>query len=161
MGEEIFSVWDALQHQWTFMTKSMCATSLPWRNRRSLILGMSCLCYLFPAVYVCVKGKLKSTIAWILQAVVSFLSDFVYSGVNSVSHALDRWLAVGMTLYMVWLAYTAISTAFALTVLLPLTCMFFSKRAIHVSFEHYVMWHTLWHVTGSALVVSTYYNMNK
>jgi len=65
---------------------------------RSLLVGISCFSFLLPALFC---GSLPLSFVWVLQAIFSFMGDFVYFGIPSVFHGIDRVFATTMTLYTV------------------------------------------------------------
>jgi hypothetical protein len=74
---------------------------------------------------------------FVLQAAVSFASDYVYAGRPSLTHGMDRWMSTLMTL---WFA------PIRLVCLVPVYCIWRSKHA--KTFSEYETWHTCWHVLG-------------
>ena len=75
----------------TFLKKRLSRqSSLPWGHRRSTMVGVSCFLFLLPTPLL-----VQSCCPWaaFMLAVVtatSFSSDYVYTGIESWSHLLDR-----------------------------------------------------------------------
>lgn len=68
-------------------------TSLPWGHKRSTMIGISCFFFVLPIPFLI---KSCCPFAAFMLAVVtlsSFSSDYLYSGVDSLSHLLDKCLA--------------------------------------------------------------------
>lgn len=124
------------------LTSYLRATRLPWKSK-SRTIGLSTLLFVLPALK-------KGTPTWkrvsmTLQAYVSYLSDYAHSGDEHLSHGLDRLLAAfNVAVYTPQLLrgdYWWI----------PLACFMMSMSSIRLKhWEAYVLWHTLWHITGVA-----------
>ena len=125
----------------TMMTSQWRASRLPWQTRSSAV-GLSTLLLLLPA---CKRGMPQwKRVVLTLQAVVAFLSDYVYSGRPHASHGLDRW---GITLTALLFAKRAAKSDAAF---LPIVCYGMSMESIRLKHRAaYELWHTLWHIFGA------------
>lgn len=116
-------------------------TRLPWRDR-SVPVGMSALLLTLAATKEDMPTWKRQFAA--AQGIISFLSDYVYSGVPHWSHGLDRW-----TIKLLALLHARRAMA-KHTALLPTCFYILSMKAIaHRNKAAYHLWHTLWHVFGA------------
>jgi len=139
------------------MTANFGRTCMPWGRKQSVWAGCS-------GGFFCVPGLFGLSadpsshwmlVAFVAQAVLSVMSDYVATGRDSVWHGLDRWTATCMTMFMVYFAHSAVSPWHCLLAVPPLMCLHGSKAAIaRADWSAYVVWHTLWHV--AAVSTSTY-----
>jgi len=126
--------------QLTLMTRSFRATALPWKQRSAWI-GGSSACYFVLS---------REHWMWTVQAIVAFLSDYVYAGVPHVTHGIDRWLSTFMTLRLV-----VLTRRYMYLGVIPFYCFYRSKRAVaNRDYRAYVLYHTLWHVSGPVIAAS-------
>ena len=99
---------------------------------------------------------------------VSFCSDYLFTGLVSPIHLVDRWMASLHTIHAVALAAGALPSQrggpvlplWAVVVLssAALGCFGMSKRCIaEKNFERYRVWHTLWHIVGPMSMVYIFY----
>jgi len=121
------------------------STALPFQQR-SILVGLSCFMFMLPVPYATSKERYL----WIAQSVLSFSSDFIYTGRYSISHGMDRIFASFMTLYcLVWAmlsfpGYTKLAVPFLLY--FTTVCIVKSKRAANRRERHaYEFYHALWH----------------
>ena len=129
-----------LGRQIDMMTTSFRATAVPWKQR-SAILGCSSACYCL---------LVREHWMWAVQAGVTFLSDYVYSGVPHVTHGIDRWLSTFMALRLV-----VLTKRYMYLAVIPFYCFYQSKRALaNRDYRAYVLYHTLWHVSGPLLATA-------
>jgi hypothetical protein len=130
-------------------------------NRRDTLVGLSCLLYAAPVL-------LGAPVTYLAQAMASFGSDYIYTGLVSRVHLLDRWMATIHTLHAVALAAGIIpgqrgGSVLPLWLVACLTasaiaCFGMSKRCIaRGDFEAYRLWHTLWHIAGPAVMCVIFY----
>lgn len=130
-------------------------------NRRDIFVGGSSFLYAVPVL-------LGAPPTYVLQAVVSFCSDYLFTGLTSRFHLVDRWMASLHTIHAVLLAAGALPgqegvpvlPMWAVVVLTTATmfCFAMSKRCVaEKDFGSYRLWHTLWHVVGPASMVLIFY----
>lgn len=78
----------------TFLRKRLSRqSSLPWGHRRSKLIGISCFLFLLPIPLLLKSCCPFAAFMLAVVTVSSFSSDYVYTGVESRSHLLDRALA--------------------------------------------------------------------
>ena len=91
-------------------------TKLDWIPERSLMVGLTSFCYVasFP------WGGWS---LWLLQAFLSFMSDYVYIGHDSRFHVLDRLLASAQcAMFVALAAWTGIRWYEAASFVIRLRC---------------------------------------
>lgn len=120
------------------MNAALRHTRLPWSTRSNMV-GMSTLLFLLPAC----KQSLSpwKRLSCVLQAYVSYLSDYVHAGKPHLSHGIDRIVAA-CNIVLFGQARGADCIAFLCYVMSMLSIRRQKQRA-------YEMWHTLWHVAGT------------
>jgi len=145
----------------------MCSTKSRIVWGRSTVVGISCFLYVLPGVVAFLMGgtaddsdmKLWSAITlslWLLQALLSFNSDYVFAGRSSVAHILDRGIAPTMALFITWRTIVVIATArlqwyHYLSILFGIPfifqCLYNSRKCETGS--QFRLWHSMWHLTSS------------
>lgn len=133
-----------------YMTSQLSETRLPWRER-SHIIGLSTLLVALPACPMVRRDMPRwKRYACMVQALVAFLSDYVYAGRRHISHGVDRWVAT---------CSAAMSVPAALRdgyLLVPLMCYSMSIKSIHAQDKaSYTFWHTMWHLCGAYMIHRT------
>ncbi|KAL9191057.1 hypothetical protein ACHAXT_000763 [Thalassiosira profunda] len=129
-------------------------SSLSWGHKPSPLIGASCFLFLLPIplmIRACcpVSAGLLGCVT-----VSSYLSDHVYTGLESWAHTFDRAtapLAFTSCLYSVYShcgVWWAISSCAA--VVCHVLANYYSKQG---QYERFVIWHSLWHVVGVGLIV--------
>ena len=124
---------------------------------RSFIMGASCWFYSFPGILVLLLllearfCSLHEATLYILTALNSFMSDWVYIGVSSYSHALDRWFATASLLATVSkffiLSLTIVEWMIAIALLASSLYTLSQSRKSKVE-KTFLFWHCAWHVIG-------------
>lgn len=129
-------------------------SSLSWGHKPSPIIGASCLLFMLP-----VPLLLRACCPWSAMSLVSvtfssYLSDHVFTGLESWAHFLDRTLApmaLGINIYSM---YSTCGLGWASLSIIAVKCHvlanYYSKKGIYVQF---VIWHSLWHATGVGLII--------
>lgn len=129
-------------------------SSLPWGHKPSPLIGASCLLFLLPIpllLRACCPGAALSLAS---VTASSYLSDHVFTGLESWTHALDRALApmaFGTNLYAI---YCTCGLGWASLSVVALKCHvlanYYSKKGMY---DQFVIWHSLWHAAGVGLIV--------
>lgn len=124
---------------------------------RSWLMGASCWFYSLPGMMLLlfpVEARfcsLHEATLYILTAFNSFMSDWVYVGVSSYSHAFDRWFATASALATVskffLLSLTLVEWGIAITLLLSSFYTLSQSRKAKVQ-KHFLFWHCIWHILG-------------
>ena len=124
------------------MTSQFAHSKLPWKQPCKEA-GLSTLLFALPAMHRTHLPKWKRA-ACLAQALVAFLSDYVYAGQPHLSHGFDRWLA------MINVVASAYHNPNNFAGLIALLCLYLSMKSIQIGNRHaYNFWHTCWHVLGS------------
>jgi hypothetical protein len=129
-------------------------SSLTWGHKPSPIIGASCFAFLLPIPFLIRAESYISAFFLAAVTVSSFLSDHCFTGLESSWHTVDRFLApLALTsniisVYMnCGLAWASLSI---FAVLCHLLANHYSKKGMY---NQFVIWHSLWHVVGSGLIV--------
>ena len=129
-------------------------SSLSWGHKPSPIIGASCLTFLFPIPILLQVEAHVSAFFLAAVTVTSFLSDHCYTGLESCWHIIDRILAPIAFISNVFSVYSNCGFTWASSSILAVGCHLlanhYSKRGIY---KHFVIWHSLWHVVGSSLIL--------
>ena len=117
------------------------------------MVGLSCLCILWPACVLAFHGVRLWSIVLVLQTLTAVMSDHVNTGRDSLWHPIDKWLASTNTVVMILFGSSVISPRAALLLaVVPLTCFYQALRGTHTNdFNRFVRWHCLWHVTAAGI----------
>jgi hypothetical protein len=92
-------------------------------------------------------------------SITSYLSDHVYTGIESNAHAIDRIVAPMAFVSCIHSTYVTCGAGWAALSLAALKCHvwanYYARRDMY---EMFVFWHCLWHAVGvgSMLVCFTY-----
>lgn len=133
------------------MTINFNKTSLPWKLIKSKFIGFSSMCYMIPAFLL--NGStfilIMIKIIWIFQAIVSYYSDYIYSGITHISHGIDRWVSSILVFIMIIIATIIINPIEYLLFLIPIFFLQMGKYcAKNNKWNGYVFYHTGWHIIG-------------
>ena len=132
-----------LAAQLKLMTRSWTSSALPWKTRSKWV-GYSSACY---------AALAHMHWIYVVQAVVAYLSDYVYAGRPHVTHGIDRWLSTALTLHMALYMSRRVGCHAVLGVI-PVGFLYADMRAVRRrDWEGYVLHHTLWHISGPCVVL--------
>ena len=122
-------------------------TKMTWIPHRSIAIGSSSFLYAVPFLW----GAMPT---YLLQAFLSFGSDYVMIGKDSWFHPCDRMLALFNSMLIVTSAFWAIEWwEVLLLVLATYTQYAFSVWAIKKRrWKVFQVAHTLWHIVGSGSI---------
>ena len=183
-----------IQHQLQGMTEDFVKSGLPWSGNqcRSFMAGGTGILYCLPAMAIALAAwhadheghtgfhaspvsihhnlQYLEQAAWILQAYLSVMADYVHIHHDSVFHGLDRYYASFNTIVTLVRAALVLSTMIMLALGSPPICCFVlanrakTMAASDLEKDHYYhlqqwhWWHGAWHVTGSiAVAVAVYW----
>lgn len=81
------------------MTANFGKTCMPWGQKRSVLAGCSGAFFFVPGVLGLNDDSSSHVmlLAFVVQSVLSVMSDYVATGRDSIWHGLDRWGASMMT----------------------------------------------------------------
>jgi hypothetical protein len=129
-------------------------SSLPWGHRPSPYVGASCALFLLPVPLLLRACCPASACLLSCVSVTSYLSDHVYTGIESTAHAVDRVVAPMAFASCIYSTYTTCGAGWAALSLAALKCHiwanYYAKRDMY---ERFVLWHCLWHAVGVGLML--------
>lgn len=137
-----------------FRRRFSCQSSLPWGHRPSPLIGASCFLFLLPVPYL--LRACQPVAAALLGCVTasSYLSDHVYTGLESWAHAADRVLAPITFAACLQAVYVTCGARWASVSLVALLCHLRANyHAKHGGYERFVVWHSLWHLVGVGVIL--------
>mmetsp|Transcript_5903 Transcript_5903/g.10781 ORF Transcript_5903/g.10781 Transcript_5903/m.10781 type:complete len:277 (+) Transcript_5903:269-1099(+) len=129
-------------------------SSLSWGHKPSPLIGASCFLFLLPIPLLLRACCPLPAFFLGCITVSSYLSDHVYTGVESWAHTADRVLAPLAFASNLYSIYAHHGSVWALSSLAALKCHvlanYYSKRGMY---DEFVIWHSLWHAVGVGLIV--------
>lgn len=129
-------------------------SSLPWGHKPSPLIGASCFLFLLPIPLLLRACCPVSAFLLGCVTVSSYLSDHVFTGLESWTHTLDRVLAPMAFATCLYSTYCNCGLGWASASLVPLKCHvwanYYSKNGMY---DQFVIWHSLWHVFGVGLIL--------
>lgn len=125
-------------------------TKLAWLRHRPRTVGITSFCYALPFLW-------GGWPLWLVQAYLSFQSDYVLTGRRSWFHVADRVLASSqVVLFLTLSAITDPPVHEVVAAAAALAAYALSCHGIRIRKERtYVLGHTAWHAIGSAGLVAT------
>ena len=143
----------------TFLLKRLSrSSSLSWGHKPSPYIGASCLFYLLPIPFFLRACAYPSAMLLLLVTISSYMSDHVYTGVESYAHLIDRALAPMAFLSCLYSTYVDCGYVWAATSLLAVKCHvwanYYARKGMY---DEFVLWHCLWHGVGVGLIVLCYW----
>lgn len=139
----------------TFFKKRLSRqSSLPWGHRPSPLIGASCFLFALPVplfLRACCPAP-----AFMLASVTvsSYLSDHVYTGLESWAHCADRVLAPLAFFTCQVAIYRTCGVWWLLSSYLALKCHVVANyHAKNGRYDQFVIWHSLWHAVGVGLIL--------
>lgn len=108
-------------------------------------MGLSCLLFCAPIL-------VNTSYRWPFQALSAFMSDYVFPGIPSIWHVIDRWFATLNVLYQACRAFECMHPTFVLGLLsLALGVKYVGAVcAKRHDFHGYCVSHIAWHMSASA-----------
>ncbi len=140
-----------------FLKRLSSASSLPWGHKPHPLIGASCFLFLLPIPFM--LRACCPVAAFFLGCVTvsSYLSDHVYTGLDSWTHTLDRVLAPTAFSTCCYAVYSMYGVAWAASSLVAVKCHllghYYSKNGMY---DQFVIWHSLWHAVGVGLIVACF-----
>ena len=133
------------------------ASSLPWGHKPHPILGASCLLFVLPVPFLSTCHPIAAALFCIIT-VSSFLSDHVYTGLDSWAHAFDKVCAVLTFSTAFHTVYSTGGASWASSSTLAIACHVLAHSAAkRDEYMPFVFWHTMWHAVGVALLVMCFW----
>lgn len=132
-------------------------SSLSWGHKPSPLIGASCFLFLLPIPFLLRACRPLPAFMLACVTVSSYLSDHVYTGVESKAHLADRVLAPLAFASNLISIYGQHGMGWAVLSLAALKCHllanYYAKRGMY---DEFVIWHSLWHAVGVGLIVACY-----
>mmetsp|Transcript_6794 Transcript_6794/g.15487 ORF Transcript_6794/g.15487 Transcript_6794/m.15487 type:complete len:233 (+) Transcript_6794:181-879(+) len=129
-------------------------SSLPWGHKPSPLIGASCFLFLLPIPLLIRACCPVSACLLGCVTVSSYLSDHVYTGLESWTHTLDRVMAPMAFASNLYATYCTCGLGWACLSLPALKCHlwanYYSKNGMY---DQFVIWHSLWHVVGVGVIL--------
>ena len=133
------------------------ASSLPWGHKPHPLVGLSCLLFALPVPFL-VSCHPITAACFAVVTITSFMSDHVYTGLDSYAHLVDRFVAPLTFLSAMWTVYTEAGIYWTCTCTLALSCHILAHSAAKRNeYNKFVFWHAAWHTVGVALLVACFY----
>ena len=127
-------------------------SSLPWGHRPSPYIGASCVLFLLPVPLLYRACRHSSALLLTCVSLTSYLSDHVYTGLESYAHTVDRVVAPLAFASCIRSTYVTCGPWWAMVSIAALKCHvwanYYAKKGMY---EEFVIWHCLWHAVGPAV----------
>uniref|UniRef100_A0A7S2I2Y7 Uncharacterized protein n=1 Tax=Helicotheca tamesis TaxID=374047 RepID=A0A7S2I2Y7_9STRA len=135
-------------------------SNVPWGSKPHPLLGLSCLS--FALLVVPLSASFPQTAVLVaMTTVISFQSEYTYTGMTSVWHLADRITAPATFLSALNANYLVGGPIWTSTVVIPLSCFYLSNIARKTNnYESFVLWHSLWHFSATALLFLIFWSNN-
>jgi hypothetical protein len=114
--------------------------------------GGSGILFCLPAI-VCQTNYLEQ-FAWILQATLSVMADYVFVDQESIFHGMDRYYATFNVVATICRALLTVDlSVVVVATVVPLSCFAMANRAKQrLDLQAWHHWHGAWHLTGAVVV---------
>lgn len=141
-----------------FLKRFSRSSSLSWGHKPSPYIGASCLFYLLPVPFFIRACAYHSALLLLLVTLSSYMSDHVYTGLESYAHVLDRVLAPMAFTSCLYSTCKDCGYLWAASSLLAVKCHvwanYYARKGMY---DEFVVWHCLWHGVGVGLIVVCYW----
>jgi hypothetical protein len=145
-------------HQLRGMSDDFQKSGLPWDGIqcRSTWAGLSGIVYCLP-IFVCHNHRMEQT-AWVLQAFLSIMADYVHIHHESYWHGIDRFYATYNVLSTIIRASFGLHYTIICTSIIPISCFVLANQAKNQQDLHsWQYYHGWWHLSGSVIVAYVVY----
>mmetsp|Transcript_36662 Transcript_36662/g.80205 ORF Transcript_36662/g.80205 Transcript_36662/m.80205 type:complete len:324 (+) Transcript_36662:43-1014(+) len=133
------------------------ASSLPWGHKPHPMVGASCLLFVLPVPFLSTCHPTAAAFFGVVT-ISSFLSDHVYTGLESWAHPFDKVCAVLTFSTAMRTVYSTGGPLWAASSSLAVACHVLAHSAAkRDEYMPFVFWHTMWHVVGVALLVACFW----
>lgn len=133
------------------------ASSLPWGHKPHPLVGLSCLLFALPVPFL-ISCHPVAAGCFAVVTVTSFMSDHVYTGLDSYAHLVDKFMAPLTFVSALRSVYLTGGLYWACSCTLALSCHVLAHSAAKRNeYERFVFWHAAWHTVGVALLVVCFY----
>mmetsp|Transcript_40440 Transcript_40440/g.97610 ORF Transcript_40440/g.97610 Transcript_40440/m.97610 type:complete len:249 (+) Transcript_40440:99-845(+) len=125
----------------------------PWGHKPHPMLGASCFLFALPVPFLTTCYPCTAALFG-LTTLSSFLSDYLYSGLDSWAHVFDKTVAILVFSFAVNVVYLTAGLGWTMSCTLALACYVRGMEAVKRRDYHgFVFWHSMWHVVGVSLLV--------
>ncbi|CAJ1934516.1 unnamed protein product [Cylindrotheca closterium] len=125
----------------------------PWGHKPHPMLGASCFLFALPIPFLTTCYPCTAALFG-LTTLSSFLSDYLYSGLDSWAHVFDKTVAILVFSFASTVVYSTAGLWWTLSSSLALACYVKGMEAVKRKDYHgFVFWHSMWHLVGVSLLV--------
>jgi len=129
-------------------------SSLPWGHKPSPLIGASCFLFLLPIPLLLRACCPVSSFLLGCVTVSSYMSDHVFTGLESWAHIFDKVLAPMAFTSCLYATYSTCGLAWAAMSVAALKCHIMAKYySKNEMYDQFVIWHSLWHAVGVGLIL--------
>ena len=133
------------------------ASSLPWGHKPHPLVGFSCLLFALPVPFLISCHPIAAG-CFAVVTVTSFMSDHVYTGLDSYAHLVDKFMAPLTFSTALRSVYLTGGLYWACSCTLALSCHVLAHSAAKRNeYDSFVFWHAAWHAVGVTLLVTCFY----
>ena len=140
------------------MYSKFCSTNLPWKDEscKHILSGLSGIFYLMP-ICLC-TGTFLDNIAWIMQAILSIMADYLYIQHSHFIHGVDKVFAVFNISRIMIRVYPIASLTPAIPMLMFFALSHYFKIINKV--HYWIYCHFCWHLVGGLTCTYGMYLLN-
>ena len=147
-----------IYHQLKGMSDDFQKSGLPWDGTqcRSTWAGLSGILYCLP-IFFCYNHRMEQ-IAWIIQAFLSIMADYLHIHHESYWHGIDRFYATYNVLSTIVRASYGLHYTIICTSIIPISCFVLANQAKNQqNLQSWQYYHGWWHLSGSIIVAYVVY----
>ena len=140
------------------MYNKFCSTNLPWNDSscKHPLSGFSGIFYLLPIFLQ--NSYFWDNIAWIIQAILSIISDYIFIQQPHFIHGIDKLFAVFNISRIMYRVYIVLGKKFLLPTIPMLFLFAFSQYfKFTKNVQYWIYCHFCWHLVGSLTCVFALY----
>jgi len=140
------------------MYSKFCSTNLPWKDEscKHILSGLSGVFYLLP---ICLSNSaLWDNIAWIMQAILSIMADYIYIQQPHFIHGVDKVFAVYNISRIMFRVYPVSSLIPTIPMLILFVLSHYFKMVNNV--QGWIYCHFCWHLVGGITCTYGMYLLN-
>eukprot|EP00563_Minutocellus_polymorphus_P020947 CAMPEP_0197734154 /NCGR_PEP_ID=MMETSP1434-20131217/44276_1 /TAXON_ID=265543 /ORGANISM="Minutocellus polymorphus, Strain CCMP3303" /LENGTH=196 /DNA_ID=CAMNT_0043321561 /DNA_START=461 /DNA_END=1051 /DNA_ORIENTATION=- len=132
------------------------ASSLPWGHKPHPLVGSSCLLFALPVPFLVFCHPITAA-CFAVVTITSFMSDHVYTGLDSYAHLADKFVAPLTFSFTLRTVYMTGGIYWTCSCTLALSCHILAHSAAKRNeYDRFVFWHAAWHAVGVALLVACF-----
>mmetsp|Transcript_3041 Transcript_3041/g.5337 ORF Transcript_3041/g.5337 Transcript_3041/m.5337 type:complete len:196 (+) Transcript_3041:68-655(+) len=159
LEESAPSIFVQMQRSLRVLVAKLVAIDHKPHEQQNKLVGISCLALATPSIPAYLAGDWPTALLSLGMTVVSLNADYLYLG--TMWMVIDRWCALGYTVYMSWLTFPHLPLLTTLNVLPVMFFLGYSRSS--TTKEQWYFRHSLWHFFLGVdvplfLVFGTYYH---